>query len=114
MASLGQLIAGVAHKINTPLASINSNNNISFKILKKIFEKNEDKYLIQKLQHINKLDEEAIKRIKNIVISLKKFVRLDEAQLQSVNVNDEIDLTLELLNHELKNKITIVKKLFKC
>ena len=41
--------------------------------------------------------------------SLKKFVRLDEAELQEANINNEIDLTLEIIRHETKNKVEIEK-----
>jgi signal transduction histidine kinase len=60
-------------------------------------------------EQINELDREAIQRISNIVVSLKKFVRLDESELQEANINKEIDLTLDLIRHETKNKIEIVK-----
>ena len=106
MASLGQLVAGVAHEINTPLASINSNNSIFEKILKM---DEFDSDIIDTLKSMIETDKEAIKRISNIVKSLKRFVRLDEAELQNANINNEIDLTLELLKHETKNKIEIVK-----
>lgn len=105
MASLGQLIAGVAHEINTPLASINSNNSIIAKFIKKI--DNED--IAQTLSEINELDREAVTRISNIVKSLKKFVRLDEADLQDADINKELDLTLDLMRHETKNKVEIIK-----
>jgi signal transduction histidine kinase len=58
---------------------------------------------------INSLDNEAIQRISNIVVSLKKFVRLDESELQEADINKELDLTLDLIRHETKNKIEIVK-----
>ena len=61
------------------------------------------------LKDINALDKEAISRINNIVKSLKKFVRLDEAELQEANINNELDLTLELIRHETKNKAEIIK-----
>ena len=109
LASLGQLIAGVAHEINTPLASINSNNSILGKLIKRLENSTENMALLETFSEINKIDKEAIKRISKIVTSLKQFVRLDEAEVQSANINKELDLTLDLIRHETKNKIEIIK-----
>ena len=106
MASLGQLVAGVAHEINTPVASIKSNNGIVAKLLGAI----KDADLKEMLTDINEIDKEAVNRISNIVTSLKKFVRLDEAELQEADINKELDLTLELIRHETKNRIEIIRK----
>lgn len=107
MASLGQLIASVAHEINTPLASICANNEI----LKRFFNSGVpfDDDTLEILKDTNLIDKEAIKRISNLVQSLKRFVRLDETVQQQANINEELDLTLNLLRHKLKKDIKLIK-----
>ncbi len=105
MASLGQLVASVAHEINTPLGAINANNEM----MQKAFN-NFDLNSVELLKEINSVDKEAIKRITNIVQSLKRFVRLDETTQQEADINSELDLTLELIHHKIKRGFEIKRE----
>ena len=69
----------------------------------------EDNDIKELLEEVNNIDTEAIARINRLVVSLRKFVRLDEAELQEADINKEIDLTLDLIRHETKNKAKIIK-----
>jgi two-component system NtrC family sensor kinase len=135
MSSLGQLVAGVAHEINNPINFINGNIEPASEYtqdLLSLLELYEQEYPqpVAKIQELAEdIDLEFLKtdlprlldsmkvgadRIREIVLSLRNFSRLDEAEMKDVNIHEGIDSTLMILQNRLKGsdryaKIEVIK-----
>jgi PAS domain S-box-containing protein len=119
MASLGMLVAGIAHEINTPIGAVNSMHNTlvrgveKLKKTLKVICKEEDllkQDLVKTLKIIedaNRIIDSGTERVTNIVRKLRSFARLDEAELKDANIHEGLDDTLTLVHHELKHNITV-------
>lgn len=136
MSSLGQLVAGVAHEINNPANFIHANLNHASQysqdildLLKlyqqtypnptpEISDRAQDldiEFLAEDLPKLMASMQVGTKRIRQIVLSLRNFSRLDEADMKFVDINEGLDNTLMILNHRLtatpnQSEIQIVKK----
>lgn len=123
LASIGQIVAGVAHEINNPVSFIYGNLCYASDYVRDLLEllnlyqqyyqeplpvvQNKIKeidlaFLLQDLPKVLKSMEVGADRVRQIVISLRNFSRQDQIFLQSVDLHEGIDSTLLILQNSLK------------
>ncbi|HEY9299968.1 MAG TPA: ATP-binding protein, partial [Phormidium sp.] len=125
MSSLGQMVAGVAHEINNPVNFIHGNlvyvGEYTQDLLRlvQLYQKHypnpiteieeqaetvELDFIMADLDKILSSMKIGTERIRQIVLSLRNFSRLDEADMKPVDIHEGLDSTLLILQNRLKAK----------
>ena len=124
LASLGYLAAGVAHEINNPVGFVLSNldtmagyisdiktvleplaDNLSIEtlnIIKKNYSEHEVPFLFEDSDEILKASVEGLERVKNIVSDLSTFSRMDNDELEHIDITKVIHKSLNMVSNEFK------------
>ncbi|MEH2378002.1 MAG: response regulator [Nostoc sp.] len=123
MVALGQLVAGLAHEINNPISFIYGNLKYAGEYVQELVNmievyqqeypkptpkiqqiaKNIDlNFIIKDLQKLIGAMYRGSDRIREIVLALQHFSRHDEAEMKPVNIHEDIENTLVMLQHRLR------------
>ncbi len=129
MSMLGQMVAGISHEINNPINFIYGNlpyveEHVEdlFKVLsayqegypdnaeavEEILEEVELDYVLEDLPRIMGSIKVGAERIRDLVLTLRNFYRLDEPDMKLADLQEGLESTLVLLNNRYKQNIEVV------
>ncbi len=130
MASLGKMVAGVAHEIRNPVNSLGGNigflSNYFEDIMQllsvyetesvensprivEVKEEIEFDFLKRDLKQVIQTMRIAADRLIKIVAGLRNFSHMDETNRRPADIHECIDSTLLILHNSLKDKIEVIK-----
>lgn len=136
ISSLGQLVAGVAHEVNNPVSFLSGNLHYAIQYVSdllshlQLYQQHLPDLPVKIQEHAEEIDLEFLAldlpkmlssmmigtdRIRDIMLSLRNFSRVDEAGAKPFNIYEGLDSTLMILQHRLKQQslrpaIQIVKE----
>lgn len=113
LATLGMLVAGFAHEVNTPLGAVSSNHDLLRRALARLQEiladevvepgeLEEVRRIVRALDGILRVNDMAVERMTSLVHSLRNFGRPDRADIAVVDLHEGLASTLTILGHELR------------
>ena len=119
LASLGILVAGIAHELNTPLGALHSNHHVIERALLKLADILEDEVVtpdeldevrrvVRATESVLRTNRIAVDRMVKLVQSLRNFGRPRASEARSVDLHEGLEGTLVLLGHALK-KVEVVR-----